>query len=139
MDEAMRKETCSGQSSSGSNSGKHVTWLQSVLAVSHKYALVRLQAWCEQKLCECIAISEVCSILCQAHLYEAKHLASACLNYVKEHYAAVIVTEDFGSLAKDWPEVMVKINLWMGGVTESNAKTAIEASQRASGKRKRTE
>merc|ERR1712125_21519 len=101
--EAMHKASCGDQSAS--------TWLQSLLAVSHKYALPRLQAWCEQKLCEYIAIDEVCSILCQAHLYEAKQLASACLNFVKKHYAAVMVTEKFGTLAREWPDVMLKINL----------------------------
>jgi len=147
MNEAMQNQRCGDQSSSrcgdqaGSSvsSGHQVTWLQSVLAVSHKYALVRLQAWCEQKLCECIAVKEVCSILCQAHLYEAKQLANACLNYIRERHAAMIVTEEFGTLAKEWPEVMLKINLCIAGVAEASATPAILASQRRSSKRKRAE
>lgn len=127
MNEAMDKATQGDQSSA--------TWLQNVLAVSHKYALVRLQAWCEQKLCGCIAINEVCSILCQAHLYDAKQLASACLNFIRENYATVMVTEKFGTLAREWPEVILKINLCTAGVSEARAKPAIEAS----GKRKRSE
>ena len=59
-----------GSSSSSSNED-HRTWLQNLLAVSHKYALGRLQAWCEQKLSNCVSIEGVCSILGQAHLYEA--------------------------------------------------------------------
>jgi len=139
MDEALQKETCSEQSSSSVSQASRITWLQGMLAVSHKYALGRLQAWCEQKLCERIAISEVASILCQAHLYEAKQLANACLTFIKEHYADVIVTEAFGQLGKEWPDVMLKVNLCMAGVAEANAKPAIEASQRASNKRKREE
>merc|ERR1712228_762067 len=46
MEEAMPKD------SSSSTSVCRATWLQSVLAASHKYALPRLQAWCEQKLTE---------------------------------------------------------------------------------------
>merc|ERR1712232_1213559 len=139
MEEAMQNELSADQGSSSTNCQRRAAWLQSVLAVSHKYAMVRLQAWCEQKLCECIAIKAVCSILCQAHLYQAKQLTNACLSYIKEHYAALIVTEDFGTLAKEWPEVMLKIDLCMAGVSEASAKPAIEASQRASSKRKRSE
>jgi len=139
MNEAMQKQACDDQSSSSVSSGHQVTWLQNVLAVSHKYALARLQAWCEQKLCGCIAIKEVCSILCQAHLHEAKQLANACLDFIRDSYVSVIVTEEFGTLAKEWPEVMLKINLFMAGVAEASAASAIEASQRVSSKRKRGE
>jgi speckle-type POZ protein len=139
MDEAMQKATSVDQGSTSTETVSRVTWLQSVLAVSHKYELMRLQAWCEQKLCECISNDDACSILCQAHLYEAKQLTNACLDFIREHYAAVIVTEKFGTLGKEWPEVMLKINLCMAGVSETSAKPAIEASQRASGKRKRGE
>jgi hypothetical protein len=61
------------------------------------------------------------------------------LNFIKERYAAVVVTEEFGTLAKGWPEVMLKINICTAGVAEASAKPAIEASQRISGKRKRDE
>ena len=98
--------------------------------------MVRLQAWCEHKLCECITTDAVCSILCHAHLYEASQLTSACLSFIKEHYMAVMVTEKFGTLAKEWPAVMLKINLCTAGVPETSAKPAIEASQRPLGKRR---
>jgi len=130
MEEATPKE------SSSSPAVCRAAWLQHVLAVSHKYALARLQAWCEQKLCESITVDEACPILCQAHLYGATQLMNACLSFIREHYAAVVVTEKFGSLAKEWPEVMLKINICVAGVSEASAKPAIAASQRASGKRK---
>merc|ERR1711941_100969 len=87
--------------------------LQKLLAVTHKYGLTRLQLWCEAELCECVCVDEVCSILCQAHLFGAKQLVDVCLGYIQQHYEAVIVTEKFGTLAKEWPEVMLKINLFM--------------------------
>merc|ERR1711933_623219 len=111
-----------------------IGWLQGLLAVSHKYAVERLQSWCEKQLCECITLNGVCSLLCQAHIYEAKQLVNACLTFIKEHYAGLIVTEEFGTLAKDWPDLMLKIDLCTHGVSESRAKPSIEASQR---KRKR--
>jgi len=112
------------------------TWLQAALAVSHKYALLRLQAWCEQKLCDCITLDDVCPMLCQAHLHEAKQLAIACLKFIQKNHGAVVATEAFGTLARDWPEVLVKINAYIAGVTEDTARSAVGASQR---KRKRDE
>jgi hypothetical protein len=120
----------------GSTAAARFTWLLAVLSVSHKYGLLRLQAWCEQKLCDCISLDGVCPMLCQAHLHEAKQLASACLKFIQKNHGAVVATEAFGTLARDWPEVLVKINVYIAGVAEDTAKSAVEASQR---KRKRDE
>eukprot|EP00931_Biecheleriopsis_adriatica_P088513 TRINITY_DN62817_c0_g1_i1.p1 TRINITY_DN62817_c0_g1~~TRINITY_DN62817_c0_g1_i1.p1 ORF type:complete len:493 (-),score=88.51 TRINITY_DN62817_c0_g1_i1:158-1636(-) len=139
MEDALREASHGDQSSNTTGIGSRATWLQSVLAVSHKYSLARLQAWCEKQLCESISVKGVCDILCQAHLYDAKQLTNACLNFIKRCYAEVVVTQSFGKLAKDWPEVMLKINLCTAGVAEASATPALEASQRASGKRKRDE
>mmetsp|Transcript_7209 Transcript_7209/g.11587 ORF Transcript_7209/g.11587 Transcript_7209/m.11587 type:complete len:510 (-) Transcript_7209:103-1632(-) len=135
-DARMRDQSCSSSICSKQGSLDRVAWLQSLLAVSHKYAVARLQAWCEKQLCECITMSGVCSILCQANLYEAKQLVNACLKFIKDHYSSLIVTEEFGILAKEWPDVLLKVDLCAHGVSESCAKPAIEASQR---KRKREE
>lgn len=115
--------------------GVRTSLLQSLLAVSHKYQLVRLRLWCEQQLCECLDISDVCSLVCHAHLYEAKQLEEVCLLFIKEHVDQVMATSSFGSLAKDWPEVMLKISVFNVGVTPSTACAAMEV-VRSSKKRK---
>ena len=51
-----------------------------------------LRLWCEQQLCECIDVDGACDVLRQAHLYEAKQLEAACLDFVKANMAAVAVT-----------------------------------------------
>ena len=107
--------------------GKPIVTLQGLLAASHKYALSRLQVWCEAKLCDKIAVENVCSLLCQAHLYDAKALSDVCLPFVRSHYEAIAVTDKFGTLARQWPEVMLKLNLFMGRVREERAASAIEA------------
>lgn len=140
MEEAMLKETpCGSQGSSSSSEGiaSRASWLQSVLAISHRYTLTRLQAWCEQMLVKHITVGEVCSILCQAHLLQASQLTKMCLDFVQENHAQVIVTDSFGKLATEWPEVMLKINLHLAGIAEESARPAFEASQRAARKRKR--
>merc|ERR1712194_132255 len=77
-------------SSSGSIAARTMTgnvakmsMLQQLLALSHKYQQSRLQLWCERELCECITIEHVCSVLCQAHLNDAKKLAEKCLIFIK--------------------------------------------------------
>jgi speckle-type POZ protein len=117
--------------------------LQIMLAVSHKYQLARLRSWCEHRLCECISVPEVCSVLCQAHLYEAEELEKACLAFIAKSLQAVVLTEKFGTLGKEWPEVMLKVNTFTAGVSESSAALAIQAQREAlkgmTNKRKRDE
>jgi len=110
--------------------------LQQLLATSHKYQSSRLQLWCEHKLCECIGIDNVCSVLCQAYLHEAKELEKRCLDVIAANMDEVAKSDAFGTLSRDWPQVSLKITLHLARVPESIAKAAIEHSMR---KRKRAE
>merc|ERR1711988_161287 len=110
--------------------------LQQLLAVSHKYQISRLRLWCERQLCECISIEHVCSVLCQAHLYEAKKLEEKCLNFIKTHMTEVVKTDAFGSLCAEWPQVSLKVTLHNAGVPESAAAAAVEKQENVR-KRKR--
>lgn len=114
------------------SSDQWLAFLQDLLAASHKYQVCRLRLWCERELCKRIGLQEVCSILCQAHLYDATKLEQACLNFIKENFARVVTTAGFGSLGKDWPQVMLKINLFMAGVAHENAQAALQAQAGAS-------
>jgi len=129
-------EEVSGSSSSSSNEARcsldiRIAMLQNILAASHKYQVSRLRLWCEQQLCERISKTKVCSILCQAHLFEAQQLERICLSFIKENMETVVATPGFGSLGAEWPEVMLKINVNMAGLTESAAAPAIGAQAQA--------
>lgn len=144
--EDMVKAGCAGiaiSSPTESFSNMRMSLLQSVLAVSHKYQVLRLRLWCEQQLCKGITVNDVCSVLCQACLYEAKQLEEECLTFIKRNMEKVVVTSSFGSLGREWPEVMLQIIIFVAGVPETSAAAAIEAQQRApcsaGGKRKRGE
>jgi len=115
--EGADEATCSGNA--------RTSVIQNLLAVSHKYQVLRLQLWCEQQLCEHICKDDVCSILCQAHLYDAKQLQQACLGFIKNNMHAVMATRGFGSLSAEWPEVMLKVNIFVAGLSESAASQAI--------------
>jgi speckle-type POZ protein len=118
--------------------------IQSLLAVSHKYQVSRLRLWCEQQLCKNITVCEFCSVLSQAHLYDAKQLEQACLSFIKVNMEDVVVTSAFGALGRDWPGVVLKINLFCAGVSKSEATAALETQRQApclttAVKRKRTD
>lgn len=117
--------------------------LQNLLAVSHKYQASRLQLWCEDQLCKHISVMEVCSVLCQAHLYEARQLEKACLTFITQHKESVMATPGFACLSLEWPAVLLKISIFMAGVPETKVTAAIEEHQKvartAGGKRKREE
>jgi speckle-type POZ protein len=112
-----------------------ISLLQGLLAASHKYQAPRLLCWCEQQLCKQISMSEVCSVLCQAHLYEAKQLEQACLDFIKDNLRTVATTQAFGRLSLEWPEVILKINIYLAGIPESKAMPAFVGQQEARKKR----
>eukprot|EP00931_Biecheleriopsis_adriatica_P054733 TRINITY_DN32240_c0_g1_i1.p1 TRINITY_DN32240_c0_g1~~TRINITY_DN32240_c0_g1_i1.p1 ORF type:complete len:534 (-),score=87.60 TRINITY_DN32240_c0_g1_i1:2-1603(-) len=108
-----------------------------LLCVSHKYQVTRLQLWCENQLCKFVSAPEVCSILCQAHLHQAAQLEKRCLSFIKAKMAQVATTPGFADMAKRWPEVMVKINLFIAGVSDSAALAVVEESFGPSCKRQK--
>merc|ERR1712216_409649 len=112
--------------------------LQQLLAVGHKYQLLRMQLWCERQLCNCISIDSVCSVLCQAHLYDAKKLEEKCLKFIKENVKEVMKTESYASLTANWPQVSLKITLHIASIAESEAAATVERHENAR-KRHRTE
>jgi len=129
---AMASESAasgSGHVNTNSSENQRISFIQGILAASHKYQVSRLRLWCEQQLCECISVTEVCSILCQAHLYEAKQLQEVCLAFIKDRFGEVAKTKAFGSLSEDWPQVMLKISIFIAGLTENDASAAIEGQQ----------
>lgn len=91
--------------------------LQAVLTVSHKYEVSRLNSWCEQQMCKHITTSNVCDVLCQAHLYDAKRLEAACLAVIGEKRQEVMGSEAFAQLCQR-PEVLLRLSRHLGGVPE---------------------
>ena len=102
-------------------------FLQKLLSVSHLYQVSRLRIWCECKLCECLTVCDAFSILCQAHLYDAKQLEQSCLTFIKDNLAQVVSSTAFGRGCKEWPEVVLKINAATAGLDERSASMAFEA------------
>lgn len=100
-----------------------------LLAVSHKYQATRLQLWCEAQLCNQLSTSEVCDILCQAHVFEAKQLEKACYAYIKDHMAEVLKLPAYAELVTKWPDIGMKVSLFMGDVPETDAEEILQASK----------
>ena len=127
--QALLSKGISGESASESR-GPQLGQLQALLDVSDKYQVKRLQLWCEARLSEQIDKSQVCAILCQAHLLQAKHLETACLSFIKDHVSQVLTMPSYAELIKKWPQVALKINLFSAGVSETEALAAMDALQR---------
>eukprot|EP00746_Dinoflagellata_sp_MGD_P132689 gnl/MRDRNA2_/MRDRNA2_66392_c1_seq1.p1 gnl/MRDRNA2_/MRDRNA2_66392_c1~~gnl/MRDRNA2_/MRDRNA2_66392_c1_seq1.p1 ORF type:complete len:259 (+),score=47.21 gnl/MRDRNA2_/MRDRNA2_66392_c1_seq1:101-778(+) len=128
--------TSSESTCSTSASGTALSTLQQLLAISHKYQVTRLQIWCERKLCRLLSIKEACSVLLQAHLYEAKQLEKRCLAFIAANMSEVVKTEAFASLSQKWPQVCLKITLRLGCVSEGNSAAAMSMQEKVR-KRKR--
>jgi len=116
-----------------------VAVLQRVLACSNRYQVERLRLWSEKRLVELVSIDTVCCCLCQAHLYEAKRLEEACLDFISANHAKTSVTPEFGILCAEWPAVMLKISHKLAGVKAAEAVRAMEAATTQGTKRKRDE
>ncbi|CAE7227143.1 BPM6 [Symbiodinium sp. CCMP2592] len=93
--------------------------IEALLAVSHKYGVTRLQLWCEATLSEAINTAEVCGILCQAHLLQAKQLERACLSFIKDHASQVLTLPSYVEMLKQWPQIGVKVTLFSAGVSDA--------------------
>eukprot|EP00931_Biecheleriopsis_adriatica_P103270 TRINITY_DN78130_c0_g1_i1.p1 TRINITY_DN78130_c0_g1~~TRINITY_DN78130_c0_g1_i1.p1 ORF type:complete len:510 (+),score=71.42 TRINITY_DN78130_c0_g1_i1:157-1686(+) len=136
IDEMLKTMASSESSGSQENKSECFALLQALLSVAHKYQVARLRCWCEQQLCEHLSVSEVCSVLCQAHLCEAQQLEQACLKLVKENMETVAATEEFAHLTSRWPEVSLKLILFGSGVSPKSTASAISTQQRLLRKRK---
>jgi hypothetical protein len=108
---------------------KRMSLLQDLLVVTHKYEVTRLQLWCEQQLCKHISTEEVCSVLVQAHLHNAEKLEKVCLKYMKTNFQDIVTTASYGKLTKEWPQVVLKVNVFNAGVLFERAKPAVEAQE----------
>jgi hypothetical protein len=135
-DDAFGSSECSVDQSQAGEKSTRLRALLNLLAMSHKYQLARLQSWCARELCICVTVEDVCSVLCQAHLYEAKQLEQVCIRFVKARMDKVAQTSSFGTMGREWPEVMMKISICSAGLPVEAA-AAVIAAQHSSGKRKR--
>jgi len=146
MDEWIKERAAEGGSpAAGAEVGgssdalNRIALLQRLLSVGHRYQVERLRFWAEKKLAELVSIGTVCGCLCQAHLYEAKQLEAACLDFVSANHAKVSITPEFGALTVEWPAVMLKISHKLAGVQAAEAAPAVEAATAQGTKRKRHE
>ena len=71
-------------------------------------------------------MDEVSCILCKAHLYEAKVLEEVCMNFIKQNTDRVVPTPGFAELTKHWPEVKLKLNAFLAGISGSVAEAITE-------------
>ncbi|CAE7464443.1 BPM6 [Symbiodinium natans] len=108
---------------------RQLSRVQDLWAMSHKYQVTRLQRWCEAQLCQQLNASDVCSVLCQAHIFEAKQLEKACLSFITEHTAEVLRLPAYSDLITKWPEIAIKVHLFSAGLPDTEAAAIVQASK----------
>ena len=55
-------------------------------------------------------------------------MEEVCLDFIKRNMDQVVATSGFAELAKRWPEVIVKLNAFLAGISGSAAQTITEKS-----------
>ncbi|CAE7843596.1 BPM2, partial [Symbiodinium necroappetens] len=115
------------------SSSPKLSLVQALLAVSHKYQVTRLQLWCEAKLSEQVDTAQVCDILCQAHLLQAKQLEKACLSFIRDHATQVHTLPAYADMVKKWPQIGLKVSLFSAGVSDTELSAAMAGLEKPRG------
>ncbi|XP_010420683.1 PREDICTED: BTB/POZ and MATH domain-containing protein 1 isoform X1 [Camelina sativa] len=93
---------------------------QHLLAAADRYALERLKAICELKLCEGIAINTVATTLALAEQHHCSQLKAVCLKFVAlpENLKAVMHTDGFDYLKKSCPSLLTELLEYVARLSE---------------------
>ncbi|VVB15108.1 unnamed protein product [Arabis nemorensis] len=95
---------------------------QHLLAAADCYALERLKAICESKLCEGIAINTVATTLALAEQHHCLQLKAVCLKFVAlpENLKAVMQTDGFDYLKKSCPSLLTELLEYVARLNEQS-------------------
>ncbi|KFK26137.1 hypothetical protein AALP_AA8G208400 [Arabis alpina] len=93
---------------------------QHLLAAADCYALERLKAICESKLCEGIAINTVATTLALAEQHHCFQLKAVCLKFVAlpANLKAVMQTDGFDYLKKSCPTLLTELLEYVARLSE---------------------
>ncbi|EOA20768.1 hypothetical protein CARUB_v10001097mg [Capsella rubella] len=93
---------------------------QHLLAAADRYALERLKAICELKLCEGIAVNTVATTLALAEQHHCSQLKAVCLKFVAlpENLKAVMQTDGFDYLKKSCPSLLTELLEYVARLSE---------------------
>ncbi|KAJ4910705.1 BTB/POZ and MATH domain-containing protein 1 [Raphanus sativus] len=93
---------------------------QHLLAAADRYALERLKAICESKLCEGITINTVAVTLALAEQHHCFQLKAVCLKFVAspENLKAVMQTDGFDYLKRSCPSLLTELLEYVARLSE---------------------
>ena len=69
-----------------------------VLGVADRYSIEPLKRLCADLITRSVGVHNVASVLIAADTYGVLHLRQHCINFIVEHFAEVVRTEDFREL-----------------------------------------
>lgn len=84
---------------------------QHLLVAADKYNLERLKLLCEKKLCECIHVGTIATILALAEQHRCHALKKVCFHFLSSpaNLRAVAATDGFEHLSRSCPSVMEEL------------------------------
>ncbi|XP_013682055.2 BTB/POZ and MATH domain-containing protein 1 isoform X3 [Brassica napus] len=93
---------------------------QHLLAAADRYALERLKAICESKLCEGITVNTVATTLALAEQHHCFQLKAVCLKFVAspENLKAVMQTDGFDYLKRSCPSLLTELLKYLARLRE---------------------
>ncbi|KAG7555775.1 TRAF-like [Arabidopsis suecica] len=93
---------------------------QHLLAAADRYALERLKAICESKLCEGVATNTVATTLALAEQHHCFQLKAVCLKFVAlpENLKAVMQTDGFDYLKESCPSLLTELLEYVARLSE---------------------
>ncbi|XP_009131718.1 BTB/POZ and MATH domain-containing protein 1 isoform X2 [Brassica rapa] len=93
---------------------------QHLLAAADRYALERLKAICESKLCEGITVNTVATTLALAEQLHCFQLKAVCLKFVAspENLKAVMQTDGFDYLKRSCPSLLTELLKYLARLRE---------------------
>ncbi|CAH8271569.1 unnamed protein product [Arabidopsis lyrata] len=93
---------------------------QHLLAAADRYALERLKAICESKLCEGVAVNTVATTLALAEQHHCFQLKAVCLKFVAlpENLKDVMQTDGFDYLKESCPSLLTELLEYVARLSE---------------------
>lgn len=84
---------------------------QNLLVAADQYALDSLKILCEEKLCSCVSVDSVISILELAMQHGCPRLKDTCLDFLKdgENFKLVATTDEYMDLMASMPSMLIEL------------------------------
>ncbi|KDD76145.1 hypothetical protein H632_c337p0, partial [Helicosporidium sp. ATCC 50920] len=105
-----------------------VAMAQHLLAAADRFALPRLRAMCERRLCETVEVETVATTLALAEQNNAADLKRVCLEYVARHLHDVMASDGYAYMVEVCPQLQAEL---LAVIAEGGGRARVELARPA--------